>query len=319
MRKANSLWKTSEHWKARAASAIGHAEYEGRPAVRHRRIKGLEADLRKYKKGTAEADAFLKLWHREGLTREQALQVASYDHVHLAPRPGETWGRSIWDALKDEAFTVAEAVATVERVHASGNARRARWIGHLENRLAYERALLEEVGGIAVTAAKWDLQVGGRISYRFGTAIVVRVNRKDGAVTSVSVPSGSSWTTKVSVEDIKSYEPPAEGDGAKVKAASALGPVINRPGEGFVEMTSERWKEYTKARRSPCLGRVAATGTHSAFRTREVCRGGQFTEVFLTDAKRADPPAREVPTAPASSPESLDEHVSVEELEGAES
>jgi uncharacterized protein DUF3560 len=233
MAKAISLWKTSEHWKARAASAIRHAEYKERPAVRYRRIKGLEADLRKFQRDLASSDA-------DGSWRE----------------------------------------------------RTARWVTHTENRLAYERAMLGEVGGIAATACKWDLQVGGRIAYRFGTAVIVRVNRKDGAVTSVSVPSGYSWTTKVSVEDIRDYTPPAEGDGAKVKAASSLGPVVNRQGDGFVEMTEARWKEYTKARRSSCLGRQTATDTHGAFRTREVCSGGNFREVFLTDAKRVDPPSK---------------------------
>lgn len=47
MRKAVKAWKTSQYWKDRAADAIGHALYKERPDVRARRIKTLEAELRR--------------------------------------------------------------------------------------------------------------------------------------------------------------------------------------------------------------------------------------------------------------------------------
>src|SRR5688572_13194949 len=50
MRKAVDLWKTSEYWKDRAAAAIAHAKYKELPGVRHRRIKTLEADQRKWQR-----------------------------------------------------------------------------------------------------------------------------------------------------------------------------------------------------------------------------------------------------------------------------
>ena len=40
------MWETPEYWKQRAACALAHAKYKKLPAVRHRRIKGLEADKR---------------------------------------------------------------------------------------------------------------------------------------------------------------------------------------------------------------------------------------------------------------------------------
>ena len=49
MRKAVKMWETSTYWTQRAASAIRHAKYKELPAVRARRIKGLEADIRVYR------------------------------------------------------------------------------------------------------------------------------------------------------------------------------------------------------------------------------------------------------------------------------
>ena len=46
MRKAVKMWETSTYWKQRATSAIRHAKYKELPAVRARRIKGLESDIR---------------------------------------------------------------------------------------------------------------------------------------------------------------------------------------------------------------------------------------------------------------------------------
>ena len=45
MRRAVQMWETSEYWKQRAAGALRHAKYKELPAVRHRRIKGLEDSL----------------------------------------------------------------------------------------------------------------------------------------------------------------------------------------------------------------------------------------------------------------------------------
>jgi hypothetical protein len=42
--KAVQLWRTSEHWKRRAAGALRHAKYKERPDVRARRIKAIEAE-----------------------------------------------------------------------------------------------------------------------------------------------------------------------------------------------------------------------------------------------------------------------------------
>ena len=47
MRKAVNAWKQSQYWKDRAAGALSHAKYKELPAVRARRIKTLESELRR--------------------------------------------------------------------------------------------------------------------------------------------------------------------------------------------------------------------------------------------------------------------------------
>lgn len=47
MRKAVRMWETSKYWKERAAGALAHAKYKEQPDVRHRRLAGLESDLRR--------------------------------------------------------------------------------------------------------------------------------------------------------------------------------------------------------------------------------------------------------------------------------
>jgi len=49
LRRAVRLWETVGYWQQRAAGAIAHARYLEQPAVRARRIKKLEAELRGYR------------------------------------------------------------------------------------------------------------------------------------------------------------------------------------------------------------------------------------------------------------------------------
>ena len=83
MRRAVRPWETSQYWQDRAAGAIRHAKYKELPAVRARRIKGLEADKRKREREVAESKRFLALWTRADvdLTHERAKAIANHDHI----------------------------------------------------------------------------------------------------------------------------------------------------------------------------------------------------------------------------------------------
>jgi hypothetical protein len=153
MRRAVRLWETSQYWLDRAKGAIRHAKYRERPDVRARRIKGLEADQRKQQREKAEAERLLKAWSAEGLTHERALTVANY-HGGPVTLPDRSQCWSAWSALHDHKITpedardqsIAQCQARIKRA--------TRWLDHLANRLAYERAMMSESGGIATDNVK---------------------------------------------------------------------------------------------------------------------------------------------------------------------
>ena len=141
MRRAVKMWETSKYWKSRAAGAIRHAKYLDKPAVRARRIKKLGAALRKAQKEKSKAEFFCKLWQRAvidenspELARSQALKISNVD-----------WCGK-WGEIDRGETTPEEAAQHAIEVHTRTIASRVRWIAHIENRLIYERAMLDDQG-----------------------------------------------------------------------------------------------------------------------------------------------------------------------------
>jgi protein-L-isoaspartate O-methyltransferase len=123
MRKALKLWDTASYWTDRAASALAHAKYLERPDVRARRIKGLESDIRVYRsKFTPIGEPILQ--HRWNDSND----APRVPHVFCAPRGG-----------RGGHYVPVESLPAIERHY-------TRWINHAENRLAYEKAMLNEQG-----------------------------------------------------------------------------------------------------------------------------------------------------------------------------
>jgi hypothetical protein len=84
-----------------------------------------------------------------------------------------------------------------------------RWIEHLQNRIAYEKAMLGEVGGIA--AAQFNIEVGGRVLVADEWVVVLKLNRAGGTLNSVSTTPLRHWhgsSTKVEIERVKDYRAP---------------------------------------------------------------------------------------------------------------
>jgi protein-L-isoaspartate O-methyltransferase len=158
MRSTVKFWKQSEYWKSRAAGAIRHAKYKERPDVRAKRIKGIEADKRRQERSKAEAERHLKFWSKENITLEQAIFWTGHTNswLYLPRKEGdrEDWTQSpgAYTAL-NHSFPNLYAPRTVEEVTTAALAHYPhiienceRWIEHCENRLAYEKAMLEEQG-----------------------------------------------------------------------------------------------------------------------------------------------------------------------------
>jgi hypothetical protein len=81
-----------------------------------------------------------------------------------------------------------------------------RWTEHLQNRIAYETAMLGEAGGIA--AAQFTIEVGGRVLVADEWVVVLKLNRVGGTLNSVSTTPLRHWhgsTTKVEIERVKDY------------------------------------------------------------------------------------------------------------------
>src|SRR5580765_2626408 len=62
MRRAVKMWETSQYWQYRAAGAVRAAKYKELPAVRARRIKKIEADVRKLDRADKESAANLRAY-----------------------------------------------------------------------------------------------------------------------------------------------------------------------------------------------------------------------------------------------------------------
>lgn len=310
MRKAVNAWRTSSYWTERAAGALAHAQHKERADVRQRRIKGLEADLRKVQRSIADATKYCAAWAKvEGAAdpHAAALAVANYDHVSRCfpladyPRnpPASQYegAMSLWSALEGGVIDWRQARDIATRAHERGNDHRARWLEHYENRLAYERAMLADQGGGA--ADRWQLAVGGRIKRRGEWLVIAKVNPS-----SVSVVG--HWASTCPFDEIADYRAPTPEEAAAVAKAFKTPPLCNYPGEGFIHMTREelaarperRWSDFPKTRV------IKATETHGAHRV-QACRGaGQWStgHVYVTDAPRKDPPTKDGTPGPDLAP-----------------
>lgn len=186
MRRAVHMWETAEYWQQRAAGALRHAKYKERPAVRARRIKRIEADLRKSERNRAQAVASLAAWSATPMPIEKALRVANYNSFPCVKREG-TWGA--WDVLQPDgerydacpSMTIDQVQQLARQHYPPYIARLDRWIAHYKNRLAYERALLADDGGTVADRTKPEK--GGAVrcwaspGFGRGWAYIQRVNQ----------------------------------------------------------------------------------------------------------------------------------------------
>ncbi|EJZ4108494.1 DUF3560 domain-containing protein, partial [Escherichia coli] len=196
MKRAVMLFERAEYWEERARSALLHAKYKERPDVRWRRIKKIEADLRKAEKTIAQSQKYLTMWRAESLDLNMAKLISSHDHISACfpldtyPRPAEKsqyeGSRSLWSALDDDIITTEQAREIAIRCHERQIQHQQRWVNHYQNRLIYERAMLDESGGV-VTRTQ-DFEPGGQVFSRGEWLTIIRVNKSNGAVSSVTTP-----------------------------------------------------------------------------------------------------------------------------------
>ncbi|MEG0455191.1 MAG: DUF3560 domain-containing protein, partial [Bacteroides sp.] len=67
MKRVVMLFERAGYWEERAQASLKHAKYKERSDVRYRRIKKIEADLRKAEKNIVASEKFLTLWRSDNL------------------------------------------------------------------------------------------------------------------------------------------------------------------------------------------------------------------------------------------------------------
>jgi protein-L-isoaspartate O-methyltransferase len=335
-RRAVKMWETSQYWKSRAAGAIAHAKYKERPDVRHRRIKTIEADKRRQTKIVSQSEALTEMWSKPLETplkdgtvspRRRALAIAQIDHGYWSQahpyRRRDADGRetgdvyhtgpmSLWEAVggnidghDPDIRAIATPEAIRDRALAAHEARIAwatRWITHYDLRLDYERAMLAESGGLITDKTEYPIAVGGRVLVRGSWVTVLRVNRKDGAICSVT--TNDRYVSVKGIEEIKDYQPPTTDEIQAVASKLKLPPLLNLKTDDAEPMTQAEYTRIYKDSKGSSV--IKATDTTAAYRRRYVWRRGARRPVFLTDSKVHTVPDIETtinePDAPAVTP-----------------
>jgi protein-L-isoaspartate O-methyltransferase len=294
MRRAVKLWDESAYWSRRAAAAIRHAKYKELPGVRQRRIKGLEADYRKMQRFIDEAEAGYKAWTHPDMTPQRARYNANYHNVVIAPHPKIVGSKlSAYDILAadrspghySESYPAMSIQEIAEKAAAAWRkaADDTRWRDHYANRIAYEKAMLDEQGGSA--GDKWTFEVGGKVLYQDTWYTILRVNPG-----SVSIAGGYTGG-KLDHSRISGYTPPDAETAAKAKQVTKLPPLCNYPGDGFKHMTRAELDASRKHYTPYKIERIPATEKHGSHRVPCVSDGKWgVVGVYVTDEKRKDPP-----------------------------
>ena len=152
MRKSIELWKTAKYWESRARGAIANAKYKERPDVRARRIKKLEAEQRKTEKTIREAKGGIATWTKiadeNSLHRKDGTPTTFAERAKWLANLDRAVGYGIWGDLDRGTMTPEEAQTKAIASHTATLGRCERWAEHYTNRLAYERAMLADAGGI---------------------------------------------------------------------------------------------------------------------------------------------------------------------------
>lgn len=257
--KACNVWEKAEYWQRRTAGVISHALYRSEPGVRFRRIKEIEADIRKAEKESEEYDKLRKLWVNVAAITDSekqkraALCVSNYGgyyngyYHHPRPESASSYARehgtSLYSLLSQETdpITGAEAAAMFLSKNPDLNGQESRWLKHQRLRLAYEQQMLEAEGG---RAGELEMEVGGWV----GKYQILKVNKSKatGRVVSVTVKAplstiysfdknGKAYgldnprplvNTVLTVEDCGKdvYRAPTEEDREALKAKQASEP-----------------------------------------------------------------------------------------------
>lgn len=271
MRRAVRMWETAKYWEQRAKGAIGHAKYKQDPAVRARRIKGIESDKRKRERAIAEAEHLVRFWEGKLFLKnpttgeKRPIEIRNENRellcellgrmpesgVALRGLDGNGW-YSAFEVLKPDSEryrncptkTVEELRDIALQLQAGILERCARWIDHYNHRLAYEKAMLAADGGTA--ADKTAPEKGGACrcwaSPRGGWSWIQKVNKVSVTVLDNWGNGGGNFTRTIPFDKLT-----AVMSVAQVQAAREAGTLIESADKtGFFlseDTPSDDWQQ----------------------------------------------------------------------------
>lgn len=317
MEKAVDQWSRHEYWKERIPAVLAHASYKAQDPVRHRRIKGLEADERRYVKEVETAEKFAQKWNAEGLDSKRAWALANYDRSGAYDVLRAGGEREYLAEAPAEVIEAARQKAT--RVHDRTVYWFGRWLEHVRVRLVYEREIMAQGGGDM--RERYEFEKGGWITCRRSDSPVqiVKVNKAGGRTNSLTCTVSDrdrSWRGSqqiVKVEEVRSYEAPKAGEEAPKEVRVKVLPLCNYPGGKHyawecVTMTEAEYKAIPE-RHKKNKDFNAERFSMATHRRRLVwiedgstSWGGTHKWVYLSDKKTVLPPEPKKPEPPAPQP-----------------
>ncbi|WP_257829889.1 DUF3560 domain-containing protein [Burkholderia glumae] len=226
-----------------------------RAAIAHAQYKE-RPDVRHRRIKRLEAD--LRARQRSKLDREALVASLSPAQLNREQALAIAYrvAPDLWRTLESRRDEYHAIVASYLETQTRAIAHNDRWINHLECRLIYERAMLGENGGI---------------------------------------------------EKVRDYRAPSVDQAAAAKTASKLPPLCNYAGPDFHHMTQAQWKQVHRdykgtrelgvganrpAHFRPDVTLPAGAEQTGRHRVRTMIRHGAMVAVYLTDAKRTEPPAK---------------------------
>lgn len=331
METAVDQWSRHEYWTARIPAVIDHAEWKGDAKLRHRRIKSLEADERKFAKEIEAHEMWAQAWSAESLTSERAWRIADHDRsgAYSILRDKREDGTENAHLSELPAELIAKAAAHAIRTHTDGPSvtHYRRWLDHTRLRLAFEREMMERQGGDR--RERFAFAVGGKVqggrwSQPGAWHTILRVNKSADKINSLTVKNAEgtrSWQGSQSilpVEEVTAYEPPTEGEPVPKAARRKVLPLCNYPSADALSMTEAEYKAIPERHRSidgycpDDVPRYRNKATHRRYRawieTPGKGWGGESKYVHISDKKTTHPPTKEPPSEPPT-PEPLPERL----------
>ncbi|RRE94175.1 DUF3560 domain-containing protein [Klebsiella pneumoniae] len=172
MKRAVMLFERAEYWEQRAQASAAR-EIQGASGCVTAVSKKIEAELRKSQKHITRSEEYMTMWRAQTLDLKMALLVSNYDHIYACftldkyparQRKASMRARCLHSALSEEIITFEQARDIAIRCHERTISHQQRWVNHYQNRLAYERAMLNENGGVVTRTQEFE--PGGQVLSR---------------------------------------------------------------------------------------------------------------------------------------------------------